>query len=372
VQMAGDGEVKEERLKDEAQNMGKARLMANHRSQFPANPIRSVSQEYYEWKVYKNPVMAGNIHLELKDGYIVGSAVVMPRKVAILDEVVLAAETADAFTKPEYRGQGINTKILGIAIDQAIRNGMHLIYGPPNEANYGTHIRLGYKPCEYINWAYLMKDLNPIWIATKLIVKIILRRQTKKSVRHLKHLCMMLKDQRQFQEFGKDKKYNNFAIERIDRFHREVNPFWGNPRYSFFVLRDKQYLNWRYFDHPDPFIVLAAVNEGSYLGYMVMKLSNDKQTGILCDFVSVDDRLDVFFTLVVESEKVLKQNGVKRIILRCIADSPYYLVFHELQYYNPGPESIHPVFVNAKSEIGKRVLQNPGKWHFTFGDTDEV
>ena len=92
-------------------------LMAMHRAQFPENPIRSICQEYYEWKVYKNPVMAGDIHLEMRDGRTVGSAVVMPRKVAILDEIFLAAETADTFTLPEYRGQGINTKILGIAID---------------------------------------------------------------------------------------------------------------------------------------------------------------------------------------------------------------------------------------------------------------
>ena len=103
-----------------------------------------------------------------------------------------------------------------------------------------------------------------------------------------------------------------------------------------------------------------------------MKLPNDKRTGILCDFVTVDDRSDIFFALVSESEKVLKQNGAKRITLRCIADSPYYHVFNTLEYYNPGPEMNHPVFVNAKTDLGKRVLENPGKWHFTFGDTDEV
>ena len=352
--------------------MGKARLMANHRSQFPANPIRSISQEYYEWKVYKNPVMAGNIHLELKDGHTVGSAVVMPRKVAILDEVVLAAETADTFTRPEYRGQGINTKILGIAIDQAIRNGMHLIYGPPNEANYGTHIRLGYKPCEYIDWAFLTKNLNPLWLTAKLVAKIILGKQTQKSVHHLKHLSRRQKKGRQFSQHEKYFMNNNFAIVRIDRFRHDIDPLWGKPRYSFFICRDKEYLNWRYFDNPDTFIVLAATKGEAYLGYIALKLSNDKQTGIMCDFVTVDDRSDVFFALVRESEKVLKQNGTKQIMLRCIADSPYYNVFHELQYYDPGTGSIHPVFVNARTDIGRRVLQNPGKWHFTFGDTDEV
>jgi GNAT superfamily N-acetyltransferase len=352
--------------------MDKVNLMCIHRAQFPENPIRSICQDYYEWKVYKNPVITGDIHLEMRDGRTVGSAVVMPRKVAILDEIVLAAETADAFTLPECRGQGINTKILGIAIDWAISHGMHLIYGPPNEANYGTHIRLGYKPCEYINWAFLRKSLNPLWLASKLATKIALGKQAQKSFHHLRHLSKRLTTRQRTLQSPQDSSKHDFTIVTIDRFNNAVDPLWGKPRYSFFVYRDKEYLNWRYFDHPDKFIVLAAVKGHDCLGYIALKLSNKKRTGILCDFVTVDDRSDVFLTLVIESEKVLKQNGAEGIQLRCIADSPYYDVFNTLDYYNPGPGSNHPVFVNAKTEIGKRVLENPGKWHFTFGDTDEV
>lgn len=352
--------------------MEKASLMATHRAQFPANPIRSISQEYYEWKVYKNPVVAGDIFLEMKDGRSVGSAVIMPRKVATLDDITLASETADTFTVPEYRGQGINTRILGVAIDWAISHGMHLVYGPPNKANYGTHIRLGYKTCDYISWAPLTKDLNPMRLAVKLIAKTILGKQAQKSFRHLSHLARVLMIQRQSKKLGQNPGGNDFTITRISRFTKEVDPFWGKPRYSFFIYRDEQYLNWRYFEHPDTFTVLAAIKGEEYLGYIALKLSNDKQTGILCDFVTVDDRLDVFLGLVCESEKVLKQKGAKRITLRCVADSTYYDALSASGYYDSGRESYNPIFIYAKTEIGKRVLENPGRWHFTFGDTDEV
>jgi GNAT superfamily N-acetyltransferase len=370
--MTKSGEAKRERIKDKAQNMGKAHLMAIHRAQFPANQQRAIGKEYYEWKVYKNPVMKGDIHFEIRDGRTVGSAVVMPRKVANLDDIVLAAETADTFTVPEFCGQGINTKILGNAIDWAISHGMHLVYGPPNKANYGTHIRLGYKTCEYIGWASLMKSLNPMWFALKLIAKIILGKQVQKSVRHLRYLSKRLITGRQFIESRQNSSKNDYTIMQIDRFTNEVDPLWGKPRYSFFVYRDKEYLNWRYFDNPDKFIVLAALKGKDCLGYSALKLSNDKRTGILCDFVAMDDRSDVFLALVSESEKILKQNGADQITLRCIADSPYYNDLMTLDYYNTGPESHHPVFINARTETGKRILENPGRWHFTYGDTDEV
>ena len=79
-----------------------------------------------------------------------------------------------------------------------------------------------------------------------------------------------------------------------------------------------------------------------------------------------------FLSLVSESEKILRQNGAEHIQLRCIVDSPYYHDLETLGYYDPGPESYSPVVMYAKTEMGKRVLENPGKWHFTFGDTDEV
>ena len=100
--------------------MDKAHLMALHRAQFPANARRSISREYYEWKIYKNPVMAGYIHLEVRNGHVVGSSTLMPRRIAILDEIVLGAEWGDSFTPPEYRRQGINARALSACKDYAI------------------------------------------------------------------------------------------------------------------------------------------------------------------------------------------------------------------------------------------------------------
>ena len=58
---------------------------------------------------------------------------------------------------------------------------MDLIYGVPNKANYATHIKLGYKPCEYISWTFLTKSLNPLWLTSKLIAKIMLGKQVQEE-----------------------------------------------------------------------------------------------------------------------------------------------------------------------------------------------
>jgi GNAT superfamily N-acetyltransferase len=352
--------------------MEKALLMGQYRAAFPDNGMRSTGKNYYEWKIYKNPIMEGFIYLEERDGRIVGSSTLMPRRIAILDKVVLAAEWADSFTLPEYRRQGINSKTLIKCKDYAVAHGMDVIYGPPNEANYQVQMKLGCRAASYIGWAFLTKSLNRMGLALRLSAKIILGRDVRKNLQHLVYLARMTGSISQVGGPAQGRGENGFQIVEIDRFRNRVDPLWGEPRYSFFVVRDADYLNWRYFDNPDRFTVLAAVRDGEYLGYVALKMAKNNRTAIMCDFVSVNDRPDVFALLVGEAEKIVRRNGAEVMQLRCIADSSYYTELKKVGYYDPGPERYHRVVIYGGTELGRRILENPGKWHFTYGDTDEV
>jgi GNAT superfamily N-acetyltransferase len=350
----------------------KAVLMGEHRAKFPDNRMRSIGSDYYEWKIYRNPIMEGEIYLETRDSLIVGSSTAMPRKLAILDEALLGAELGDSFTRPEYRRQGINWKALKGCMDYALSHGMNVIYGPPNEANYRIHIKLGFLPCTYIDWALLTKSLKPIALSFRLFAKMMMGRDVRKSYRHLGFLVRTGTAKEAAVPRGGNGGKNGFQVLKIDQFGDTVDPLWGKPRYSFFISRDGRYLNWRYFENPDKFTVLAALKGEEYLGYVAVKTTKDNVTGIMCDFVTVDDRSDVFVGLVKKAEEILRKNGAKVINLRCIADSPYYNELRKMGYYDPGPDKYQPVLVYGGTEVGKRILETPGKWHFTYGDTDEV
>jgi GNAT superfamily N-acetyltransferase len=352
--------------------MDKALLMAKHRALFPDNKFRSISREYYEWKIYKNPVREGDIFLETRDGRVVGSSTLMPRKIAILNEIFSAAETADSFTLPEYRRQGINSKALKYCIEYAISHNMNIIYGPPNQANYGLHLKLGYLPCSFINYNFLTKSLKPIFFMIRLILKIIARRDVHYNYRKLIYILKRKSSQRK--GFDSDEIYirEDFNVIKIDKFNTKLDGLWGTPRYLFYILRDSSYLNWRYCNNPDKYTILAAIKDKEYLGYIVLKISKDNSTGILCDFITVNDRQDIFWALVKKAEQILKRSGTELIQLRCIVDSPYYNILNKLGYYDHGPESYQPICIYSKTELGKRVLEKSGRWHFTLGDSDEV
>lgn len=350
--------------------MNKAYQMAEYRAKFPENSFRSIGKDYYQWKTYGSPYPGGEIFLYQLDGKIVGSATIMPRKVAIYKDVFLGAEIGDSFTLPEYRGQGINTAIFKQGIDYAVLNGNCVIYGPPNKANSRTASKLDCLPVTYAKWAFLTKVIYPPIFLVKLIGKIVTGRNIYGNYKQLTYTIKKI-IQRQYGSSYKEKVVD-FEVSEIHKFREDLDPLWGKARFSFCIYRDAEYLNWRYFECPDTYTVLAAQKDNEYLGYIVLKGIKGNNTWIMCDFITYDDREDVYTALLKTSEKIVKQKGGKEINVRCISNNMYHEKLMNYGYYDHGPKFFHPVHLYKNTDIGKMIHENPGKWHFTLGDTDDV
>jgi len=52
--------------------MTDARVMSEFRAIFGENRFRSTAEEYYDWKICRNPYGQGEIYLEHKDGHVSG------------------------------------------------------------------------------------------------------------------------------------------------------------------------------------------------------------------------------------------------------------------------------------------------------------
>jgi hypothetical protein len=170
-----------------------------------------------------------------------------------------------------------------------------------------------------------------------------------------------------------DGRQNSYDILTVDRFEDEIDGLWGHPRYIFCTVRDKAYLNWRYHSNPDNYRILVAKEGGDYWGYLVTKLSKDGKRGFICDYITRDDRMDVFHTLVQRAEKMLIDDaGVDLIGIQCVFGSPYYQALIDHAYYDLGPASQQPVIVFARSDYGKLLLETDARWHFTLSDSDNI
>jgi GNAT superfamily N-acetyltransferase len=346
--------------------MADVRSMAEFRSLFPSNGFRSALNEYYDWKILKNPFKQGLVMLERDQrGMVIGSGTLTPKNALIGGKEMIIGEKGDAFTHPDYRRQGISSKIFSSLRDTAISQGMDVIFAIPNSQSLPMSTnKLGDLPCPFLNWKLLTKRLLRFPGLAKHMVRQIV--QKKFGSADMKML------RRSFSRRNRIKSYESFDLAIVDSISKEIDGIWGSPRYVFFNIRDRTYLNWRYFQNPDEYKVIVAENGSKYLGYVVTKNSKDGKIGMICDFITIDDRLDVFHALIEKAEKILKKTGVQMIQLRCVDNSPYYNALVDQGYYDHDTASRQHIILFGGTDCGKMLLETDGKWHFTLSDTDRV
>ena len=291
-----------------------AMSMSEFRNIWPEDQLRSISKEYYEWKAVKNPFQQGEIYLERKDDIVIGSTTITPKKISILGEELIAAEIGDTFTHPDYQRQGVFSKGVNECTKLATSKGIEVIYGTPNSQSLpGYQHKLGYPPCPFVKLSSMTKHRWNVISTIKSILKLILRRKVDPFAIYFISFLREKFSRPFFSSNESLKKNKGFDISTIDNFTDELDGYWGKNRYHFFTIRDNRYLNWRYFENPEEYQALVAKKGGKYLGYLVTKISKDKRTGAICDFITIDDRLDVFYFLIQEAEKKLFKAGVQAI-----------------------------------------------------------
>lgn len=352
--------------------MSEAMSMSEFRALFGENKFRSISKEYYEWKIDKNPYQQGKIFLERREGKVVGSGTLTPKKISIFGEEHLVVEGGDVFTHPDYRRQGIYTKIGHAAISYVKSHGYNVIYGTPNPISLAGGIKFGQIPCPFVRLRFLTKGQWILPHAVKAIVQMI-------RYGRIKNLRVFLSEFMQKATFQSTSSHpqsalgeQTFNIFTLDEFTDEIDGLWGSPRYIFFVIRDKTYLNWRYFVNPDEYQVIVAKKENDYLGYVVTKISMNGKVGVICDFITLDDKMDVFNMLIKEAEEKLKEAGVSSFQLFCVENSEYYQALLDQAYYDHGSIFQKHVVIDSGSELGQYLLETDAKWHFTLSDSDNI
>lgn len=346
--------------------------MGAHRAQFPDNSYRSTDEHYYDWKIYQNPYIKGEIYLEIRDGIIVGSSTITPKRISIVGHKSFAAELGDSFTLPRYQRQGINSRALAYCTDYGLSHGINIIYGTPNEANYRLLIKQGYIPCSYVSFARMEKSLRP-FSSLRAAVRALIFGHRKSTLQLLKLMAAAELRYRRATHSRHGCDSGDIQIETLDNIPEDINDgFWGRPRYGFFNIRDSSYLRWRFFHNPNNYLFLAAHKYYSWSGYLVAKTSKDNQAALFCDFATFNDALDIFAKLIRRSEQLLAEMGIKRIALSCVKNSPYYQSLLDSGYFDMGSRSNQPILVYSKTAEGKRILENRSKWHFTLADTDAV
>ncbi|MFH1539634.1 MAG: GNAT family N-acetyltransferase [bacterium] len=343
--------------------------MSAFRKLFGENTSRSTDPQYYKWKIYDNPVAEGFIHLEKMDNIAVGSVAVVPKLILVGNNELSAAEIGDTFTHVDYRRRGVAARCIRPCIDYCTQSGIDLIYGTPNELSTPLYMKKAdFTSCPNSNVALLVKYASNYHIEKKVAERLKIKWKPLSRV-----LATFYRTAVYSRSSRKTETPKEFDIMPVKRFPSGLDGRWGDGRedYVFFILRDEKYLNWRFFENPDEYTVFAAIKDTEHLGYAAVKLteSDGETTCAICDFATLNENTTVFEHLIIHIEKHFKEWNVGRARLYCAESSPYYGKLLELGYRKKAGV---PVIIFSGSDIGKKILNEKGNWHFTMADSDNI
>lgn len=333
------------------------RKMTEFRNLFPANPVRSSTEAYFRWKIEENPAGRGTIHLAERAGRTAGSCTLTPRAVRVFGRDGLAGECGDAYTHPDFRRQGVFVETVGSCTRWAVEQRIEVVFAIPNaKSQAGCETRLNYGQCPHIKLRVLTKPLR-------------VKRGIRRRLLALLDPSRWTGRQDQAETFaGPD----GVAVERITEFGGQTDGLWGRDRFEFCVRRDADYLNWRFFRNPDPYLVWQARRDGAAAGYLAARWIEPSRLMIVCDFITVDDDSSVFGALLQAMEAQAKALGAASVQVHCLRRSPYYPMLTEAGFTDAGDPSERVFIVYGGTAAGERLIHSEGRWHFTLADSDNI
>lgn len=193
-------------------------------------PELEVDLKKWRWKYLDNPLNENLIAVYEEDGKIVSEEAIVPLKFYYKGKILKVGHSVDSMTLKEYRGKGIFKKLALLTLKEGQVLGYSFFYGFPNPNSKPIYLnKLNWKLIGNIRrWIF---PLNLNFLSTKIKVKLSLLNPIFKIGKNL------IKTKRDFKRV--------YDFKNSDKYLQILK-----NHYDMFILRDEEFLNWRYLKHP--------------------------------------------------------------------------------------------------------------------------
>lgn len=242
--------------------------------------LRDKSTAYYHWMYYDNPAGDAFGYLAEHDERIVSSFAVAPKVMQIGGQRVRVGKTMDMFTDPDYQGMGLIKRCADLVFAAAAAAGIEGWYVTPSPNSYPIFKgRWGYQePFDLVYRARILQ-IGPVLEA--------LRPGLGRLGRPLDRLRAGLPRRASPVPAG-------WSVGPLAHFDERADRLWDDVAagYGVAVVRDAKYLNWRYVQNPDDYVVLGLEQGTTLRGIVVVKTTvrQGVTVGEIVDIVGPADR----------------------------------------------------------------------------------
>lgn len=283
---------------------------------------RELPADWWKWFSYQCPTGLNRTSvIEDPDaGGLVGSYSLLPIRLCFNRREMKASLCTNVNTHPDYQGQGLFTRVGRYALGREHEFDTSVSLGMPNQKAYPGHMKVG--------WDVICK--LPFLV--------------KYDCQPRQHQCRQVE--------ALDERFDDFFTRIAERF-------------TFIVLKDHQFINWRVVDRPDKQYVKFVYEEGSILkGYVVLKHFDGqgyRKSHILDIQAETDDALH---ELIAASESFAQ--GRDELNMWTNPHNPYHRSFLEQGFVDRESQDLLIIHFN----YGEKESLEEGAWWFCLADND--
>jgi hypothetical protein len=304
------------------------------------------------------------------DGTIVGHYAVIPVHMQVRGEPVAATLSLDTMAHPKYQRQGMLTTLAGELYAELGRTGFPITYGFPNDKSIGLLTNK-------LQWTYVcslpvyVKPLRP----SVIVDRIISGRPLAAVVKPFGNLAARIASPPVVMpDRGRAK------VHWLEQFDARADDLWQMvcDRRRVALTRSAAFLNWRYFRNPRRGYRAVAFEEKEQLAaYAVVRCMEQSglRGGMITDLVGHPGRDDALQAVLAAAVEYFA--GEKMHLSACLIHGDRRVTqLLKRNGFLPVPKRMFKewyfcVRVNNDSMIPD-LVNDPGSWYVTFGDTDVV
>ena len=322
--------------------------------------VEITNPSYFDWQYRKNPTGKALITLALNDSdnQIIGTNTIIPLELTVDGEQIISSLACNVQVHPDFRNQKIFSKLLSSMPKYALSNDVHSLFAIPNDNSFNAFIKEG--SIEIVQLPLLIKPI-------------------KLSQYFDSPLKQILKP---FDIFWKNR---DTGLSDIQEFHDDFDDSFEvlakqtSKRISVMNSRKKEFLNWRYKNHPTrEYQIFTLNNNEELVGYIITKIHHlgKKKIGVILDYMVnanfkdksqlkglVDKAIFHFWKNDVSVAIATSRKGVLENEL--LRSSGFFLPPSFLK-----PESLHFIVQIFDNNSKHAKLTKFNNWFFVFGDYD--
>jgi hypothetical protein len=320
---------------------------------------------WWHWMYKENPAGDGLIWLAEANGHIVAQHALIPVRYKVGNKVILGSWGMDAMTHMDYRRQGIFETISTKLLDHANRIGIDIETGFPNQFSFpGLTNKLGW--CKVASTSIALIPFN--WENT-IRMKVSNRVISKITGFGASILYKVY--------------YKNHRVSRSDgltktnisRFDDRFDTLWSrvSSQFPIMLVRDKDYLNWRYKIPGTQYVIITAEKADEVQGYLILKndILGESKVSLIFDMIAETE--EVMHHLVSEAVRVSKQGGYDFILSSFVADNTYHRVLKKDGFlFLPILKGANFCVYSNSKQVNGVTINDPKNWLVQAADSDAI